>query len=156
MYNELLLRPRCNVRIKRFKGALSLLGRLTYVSSWCSMVSAVLGSMHVNLTSTRTVRIYLLIKNNAYVELKKWVKIYQIKKRKQNILRERARCQNEQEMSDRKQLITNKLYDDEGWGSLFSPTKLFLFCRNFISLSSYVFNLHSPVVALYIHIFATV
>lgn len=54
------------------------------------------------------VRIYLLIKDDAYVELKKWVKIYQVKKKKQNILGERARCWNEQEMSDRKQLITNK------------------------------------------------
>lgn len=108
MYNELLLHPRCNVRNKRFKGALSLLGSLAYVSSQCSMVSVMLGSMNVYLTSTRMVRIYLLIKDDAYVELKKWVKIYQVKKKKQNILGERARCWNEQEMSDRKQLITNK------------------------------------------------
>lgn len=38
----------------------------------------------------------------------------QVKKEKEDILGEGASCRNEQEMSDRKKLITNKLRDTLG------------------------------------------
>lgn len=37
----------------------------------------------------------------------------QVEKGEQDILGEGARCGNEGEMNDRKQLITSKLYDDD-------------------------------------------
>lgn len=66
---------------KRFKGALGLLESLTDISWQCSMErKSCAGVTHVFLTSTRMARIYFLIKSDAYIELKKWVEIYQVKK----------------------------------------------------------------------------
>lgn len=50
--------------------------------------------------------------------------------REQNIPGEAAVCENEQKMSDRKQLVTN--YMMMKVESLYSFQHLFLFCRNFI------------------------
>lgn len=76
----------------------------------------------------------LSIKGGVCAELERWKNIDQVKKEEEGIPGEGARYRNEQEMSDRKTLITNKLYDTEGWGPLFFPTKRFHFVKITLSL----------------------
>lgn len=149
----------CSVRNKRFKGTLLLLERLTYRSLQCNKeIAGLVGHAYVSDLNQNGQNL-LSIKGGVCAELERWKNIDQVKKEEEGIPGEGARYRNEQEMSDRKTLITNKLYDTEGWGPLFFPTKRFRFVKITFSLHvmvvlSVVLNSHSHVVALYIHMFA--
>lgn len=69
------------------------------------------------------------IKDGVCAELQGWVKIDPVKKKEEDILEEQGRCRNEQEMSDRRKLITDKLYDAEGWGPFTLSSKVILLCK---------------------------